>query len=406
MNMKKQDRGTRRPHGSGAVYQIADGTWIAARELPPDRMTGKRRRLTAKGKTKAKAMNRLKAKVKEYESTGRLASHGTPFLRDWLARWLKEIATVGVRPKTARSLEVQMERICAQIGGVRLGRLQPSDMRACIAGLEESLAPLTVRVTWSTFVRCMRDAVREGLIRDNPCEMVDAPNGKRQQFQILTPAQASRLCAMEEDLMWKLDWMLGYQTGMRTGERRGITFDELVTVDGVPCIHVMRQLQRVQDDDPKWPKNLSFTPISKSDHEWLTPPKTDAGDRLVPIPAETLSLLEQWRALRRQLGYGEGPLDLLFVDHKHGGRAVTGARERYMFETALKRADLPHVRIHSMRHTLITALSSQQVPAAVRLAYVGHEDEKVDAQYQHMSVQSLALAASAASKSIGLAPVA
>lgn len=71
-----------------------------------------------------------------------------------------------------------------------------------------------------------------------------------------------------------------------------------------------------------------------------------------------------------------------------------------MFELALKKADLPHVRVHSMRHTLITALSQQNVPEAVRLAYVGHEDAKVDAQYQHIPVQSLVMAAQKAAKLI------
>lgn len=397
MDMEKK---TRRPHGSGAAYRIANGTWIAAKELPPDRETGRRRRLTAKGQTKSKALNRLKVKTKEYERTGRLSSANTPLLRDWSERWLKEIATVGVRPKTSRSLKVQMARICGQIGGVRLGKIRAADLRVCIAGLKSTLSPLTVRVTWATFVRCMRDAVREGLIHDNPCELVDAPTGKRQTFQILTPVQASRLCSLEEDLMWQLDWVLGYQTGMRTGERRGITFDELVMVDGVACIHVKRQLQRIKEDDPKWPTSLAFRPILQGDHEWLTPPKTESGNRLVPLPPAVLSLLDRWRAVRRGLGYSERPLDLLFVDHKHGGRAVTAARERYMFELALKKADLPHVRVHSMRHTLITALSQQNVPEAVRLAYVGHEDAKVDAQYQHIPVQSLVVAAQKAAKLI------
>ena len=363
-------------------------------------MTGVRRRLTAKGRTKSKALARLKAKVQEYERMGKVASSTTPLLRDWSERWLKEIATVGVRPKTAKSLEVQMARICSQLGGVRLGKLQPSDMRSCIAGLEDTLAPLTVRVTWATFVRCMRDAVREGLIRDNPCDMVDSPTGSRRTFQMLSPAQASVLCSKEQDLMWRLDWTLGYQTGMRTGERRGITFDEIVMVDGMPCIHVKRQLQRIAEAEPKWPKDIQFQPISKGDHEWLTPPKTQAGERLVPLSAEIVLLMGQWREQRAALGGEEGPMDLLFIDCKHGARAVTAARERYMFEKALKRAQMPHVRIHSMRHTLITALAQQDVPEAVRLAYVGHDDEKVDAQYQHLPIRSLALAAQAASNLI------
>ena len=49
--------------GGGSTYRSADGIWHAAIDIEPDRATGRRRRLTAQGKTKAVANARLRMKL-------------------------------------------------------------------------------------------------------------------------------------------------------------------------------------------------------------------------------------------------------------------------------------------------------------------------------------------------------
>lgn len=49
--------------GGGSTYKSADGIWHAAIDIEPDRATGRRRRLTAQGKTKAVANARNPAKM-------------------------------------------------------------------------------------------------------------------------------------------------------------------------------------------------------------------------------------------------------------------------------------------------------------------------------------------------------
>ena len=50
--------------------QSADGIWHAAIDIEPDRATGRRRRLTAQGKTKAVANTRLRMKLDAYVRKG------------------------------------------------------------------------------------------------------------------------------------------------------------------------------------------------------------------------------------------------------------------------------------------------------------------------------------------------
>mgnify|MGYP001270177982 FL=1 len=90
----------RRTHGSGSVYPERTGGYRATCELPPDPATGRRRRLVARGRTKAVALKRLKDKKLEYERSGRMPSQTTPYLKDWLDRWLDEIVKPRLRPST------------------------------------------------------------------------------------------------------------------------------------------------------------------------------------------------------------------------------------------------------------------------------------------------------------------
>ena len=54
----------------------------------------------ARGRTKAVALKRLKDKKLEYERSGRMPSQTTPYLKDWLDRWLDEIVKPRLRPST------------------------------------------------------------------------------------------------------------------------------------------------------------------------------------------------------------------------------------------------------------------------------------------------------------------
>ena len=64
--------------GGGSTYRSADGIWHAAIDIEPDRATGRRRRLTAQGKTKAVANVRLRMKLDAYVRKEEPGQDGPP----------------------------------------------------------------------------------------------------------------------------------------------------------------------------------------------------------------------------------------------------------------------------------------------------------------------------------------
>ena len=78
--------GRRRTKGAGSIIHRKDGSWEFRREVGRDPATGKRRYVSAKGRTKADARERFDAKVAEMERTGLLPGAKSPYLKDYAER--------------------------------------------------------------------------------------------------------------------------------------------------------------------------------------------------------------------------------------------------------------------------------------------------------------------------------
>ena len=111
--------------GGGSTYKSADGIWHAAIDIEPDRATGRRRRLTAQGKTKAVASARLRMKLDAYVRKGLTPNSPSPRLMDWLETWYHERAEANLRPNSRRSYENAIVRL-NKIAGRRPRSLGPS----------------------------------------------------------------------------------------------------------------------------------------------------------------------------------------------------------------------------------------------------------------------------------------
>jgi integrase len=110
----------------------------------------------------------------------------------------------------------------------------------------------------------------------------------------------------------------------------------------------------------------------------LTEPKTERSRRVVQLGARLVRLLHAHRALqddeRRTLGPAwqawQGA-DLVFV--RPDGAPLSPANLRHPLDAALRRAGLPHVRVHDLRHTAATIMLQAGIPVPTVSAILGHE---------------------------------
>lgn len=397
----------RRTKGAGSVFRDKNGTWHFRRELGADPATGKPRRIEAKGKTKAEARERFEAKVAEMERTGLMPGAKSPYLKDYVERWLEDYRT-RVKPTTYRNRAGRLAACCEIIGHVRLKDLTAEHIRVCTRTLGKRLASSTTKDCFVSLKMVLDQAELEELIPIDPCRRVRPPRVEQRIVDVLGPEQPKRMIEAaasmpqarrgkrqtDEDLeMWSLLFELAFETGMREGERYALMPYELELRDGQPGIHVRQQLQRYGR-----PENVVIPNWLEAEHIggslWLTTPKTRSADRFVPIGVRLWDRLWAW--IRAN---GIDMRDFVFTSAR--GNPVCGSTERYQWMKALKAAGLPQVKIHSARHWMATMAARANMPDDARIAIMGHTSMQMTMQYTHRDAASLGQLMAAAIPDLG-----
>ncbi|NMM97796.1 tyrosine-type recombinase/integrase [Bifidobacterium olomucense] len=388
--------GRRRTKGAGSIIQRADGRWEFRREIGRDPATGKRRYISAKGRTKADARERFDAKIAEMERTGLLPGAKSPYLKDYAERWLEEYRQ-NVKPTTYRSTAGRIKACMEVVGCVRLTDLTADHIRKCMRVLSKRLAPSTLKGHFVSLKMMLDQAELEELIPIDPCRRVKPPRVEPAETRILSPDQPKKLIeavpkrgakrrgsqpAGDVDESWMLLFELAFAAGMREGERYALMPYELERRDGVPGINVCQQIQEYgkpgEVEIPGWLKAEHLYGIL-----WLTTPKTRTAHRFVPI-SESL-----WERLHTRIDrLGIKPRDLIFTNSR--GNPVRSSTERYNWNKALKAAELPSVTIHSARHWTASMTARANMPDDARTAIMGHTSISMTNHYTHRDTASLA----------------
>ena len=193
----------------------------------------------------------------------------------------------------------------------------------------------------------LRDAVRRQIIPRNPMDCVDKIQHKSKMTPWLTPDQAAKLLrsAREAGDPFYAAWLLGFCCGLRRGEILGLRVADVDFAGGV--LHVRRQLVRVDG------RILE------------TPPKTLTSVRDIPLPAVLADVLRF---------AGRDRIVLATPD------ALQGA-----LDAACRRADVPRITLHGMRHTMAAVAASEGVAIKVLQEIMGHAQYSTTADiYAHV----------------------
>jgi integrase len=223
----------------------------------------------------------------------------------------------------------------------------------------------------------------------NPVEAVTRPKPRREEMKVPTPEQALKFIeAAREDRLEAL-FVLAVTTGMRQGELLGLRWSP-VDLDKA-TVQVQVGLQRTKE---------GFELVS---------PKTKKSRRLVMLTEPAREALERHRtnqtAERLLAGdYWKNDLDLVFTNQT-GGPIDTTYLLRRCFRPLLRKAELPEIRFHDLRHTAATLLMSLGVHQKVVSEMLGHSTVLITQDlYSHvtptMQQQAVTLLQEALSKTL------
>jgi integrase len=405
----------RRPKNSGGISVRSDnGLTVYTLELPPDPVTGKRRRKSYASKDPRKAKEKFLAAKRELLANGTLESANTPALADWLRRWLDEFKRPSAKPRTMETYESDCRNIVKSIGAVRLSDLNASHVRRMERDITSTRSSKTALNAYRRLSNALDDAVREGIVAANVCRQCAPPRVEANPTRILEADQPARLIQAvgadapetrrvrgqhawpddaDDDRMWRLMWRVAFETGMRQAERFALTPADLIKFQDQPAIHVEHSLQRWRagTEPPAWLKDKAR---NIEGNIWMTVPKSRKGIRIVPVSRTLWNDLAQWAK-----DHSLAADDLLFARQGH---PLTNTVERRRWNRALDKAGLPHVTIRSARHYYATQLAEKGISEDARTSVMGHVSISTTAGYTHYDPKALAALTGESAIEIGL----
>jgi integrase len=342
----------RRGNGEGTINRRKDGRWEARYYVQT--ANGAKRKVLY-GKTRAEARDKL-AKALSDRIDGIVYDDENMTLGEYLDVWLKGSVLGSVRQSTYdRDTHLVNNHIKTVLGGVKLKRLNSVHLQSFYRNrVDSGLSGSTIHKMHDILRRGLAQAVKWHLVPRNVAEAATPPRPTPKEMQALSVDEARRLLeAAGEDRLEAL-YVLAIHTGMRQGELLALRWQDVDLENAVASRRTLtRSGGKVVFGEPKTKKSRRSI-------------------RLTPQAVEALRV-----HLKRQLQdieiLGDRYQDQGLVFTTNTGAPINPSNLRQRsFAPLLKRAGLPHIRFHDLRHTCATLLLSRGVHPKFVQELLGH----------------------------------
>src|SRR5579885_2136475 len=212
--------------------------------------------------------------------------------------------------------------------------------------------------------KALDTAVRWDLIARNVCELVTPPRKEHYEIQPLTKEQVQQFMQAIKGNYYETLFLLALGTGMRQGEVIALKWQDVNLDTGT--LQVRRVLSHV---DQRFRKNGAPAYIEAE-------PKTGSSRRTIVLPRFVIDALITHRAEQQEikLAAGDAWVDQEYVFCTAKGRHLHPTPIVVAFKKVLKRAGLPDIRFHDLRHTAATMLLDLGVHPKIVQERLGHSE--------------------------------
>lgn len=254
-----------------------------------------------------------------------------------------------------------------------------------VVGADVPLSAETIRHYHRFLSSVLGVAVKWQIIPSNPCSRATLPKVTKKPAKYLDENEAKKLleCIEQEDMQHKTMIKLLMYTGLRREEICGLEWSD---------IDFEHSVITIQRSSLYIPKNAY---IEESGIITDTT-KNESSVRSIKTPESAMQMLKDYRVWQneRRLMIGDRweNHDRLFTTAT--GSPIHPDTISGWFADFIKRNDLPHVTIHSLRHTNATLMINSGVPLPTISARLGHANPTTTAKiYTHAIKTADAVAA-------------
>jgi integrase len=369
----------KRGNNEGSITKRSDNRWMARITLSD----GKRKTFYAK--TRQEVARLLASALRDKEK-------GLPIVGDkqtvaqYMSEWLAIIKPTLRESAWARYEEISRLHIVPTLGQITLSRLTAQQLNTIYAQkLTEGLSPSTVNYVHRTLHKALGDALRADLVQRNVADLDTPPRKAENEMEVFTLEQAHTfLHAIRGDRLEAL-YVMAITSAMRQGELLALRWQDVDLEAGAVQVRVSQRKIKGQ-----------FV---------VNAPKTARGKRKVALTAIAVEALQQHRVLQIAERLAQGPAwqdkDLVFPNEL-GERMNAINVYRHRFLPLLKKAGLPLIRFHDLRHTSATLLLLQGVHPKVVSEMLGHSTVSITFDlYSHVLPEMQRDATAALDKLLG-----
>ena len=347
----------KRANGEGNIRKRSDGRWEGRYTAGHDPVTGKRITKNVLGKTQAEVREKLRRTIEETRGLD-VARAGEYTVGQWLEVWFNDYAMLKVRPSSHQTYRGYLDHhIKPYIGNIPLTKLSSLDLQRLYKKLlsngrvdrieskkqPKGLSAKTVRNIHQIISSALKLAVEQKLIACNPAEGCALPKVERKEMQTLPVEQLASFLREAKDSGVFALYYIDLTTGLRRGELLGLKWSDIDLEKG--DLRVQRQIGRIDGKIIEMPL------------------KTKNAYRTLPLSADAISVLKMQKC---KVGNSE------WVFPSPTGGPMSPDSVLHMLHRVLKRAGLPKVRFHDLRHTFATLALQNGVDIKTVSGMLGH----------------------------------
>lgn len=369
----------RRGKKEGTIFKRKNGTWRAQVRIGGERLSYTGQTQTECREWVRETQRRLKAGL-TFE--GSKLTYG-----EYLTTWLSTMRAT-LRPRTWRQYsQIVRDYIAPNLSQIKLVELRPDLIQNLFDRMIKSgKGRRTVQLVHAVIRRSLNQAVKLGLLGQNPASVTTPPKPKKREMKILDQSQVHQLilAAGARGFRHLALYHVALATGMRQSELLGLKWDDVDLT--AKTLRVERQVKSVPGG------GFEFTP-----------PKTNAGRRTIRIGEETADVLkhhyETQLAESAQVGIRWQDHGLMFPSTV--GTPQKPSNLMRSFRLLLKDSGLPRIRFHDLRHTAASLMLNNGIDVLIVARRLGHAKPSITLDiYGHVISESQQKAADLVDKLI------